>query len=104
MKQRLRETVIKIGKTGATGQSPNVTSCYDLWHRKERIREACKENSINIIELKAESRRAYISDLRARLVTELISEDGLSLAETARQLGVSTSGISKMLMRKENKK
>jgi putative transposase len=55
---------------------------------------------VDIDELRGGSRRGGIPALRVRLATELVAEHGLTLAETARQLGVSTSAISKILMRK----
>jgi len=68
---------------------------------EKRIHEVCNTEGVNIEELKGGSRRAHISDLRKRLAIELISEHGLSLAESARQLGVSTPAISKIMTRKE---
>ena len=67
---------------------------------EKKIHEVCKGEGINIEELRGGSRRAHISDLRARLAIELVSENGLTLAESARQLGVSTSAISKIIIRK----
>jgi len=67
---------------------------------EKRINEICNAEGVNTEELKGGSRRAHISDLRKRLAMELISEHGLTLAETARQLGVSTPAISKIMIRK----
>ena len=39
-------------------------------------------------------------DLRARLAIDLVTDHGLTLAESARQLGVSTSAVSKLFIRK----
>lgn len=64
-----------------------------------RIKAACKEEGINLIELKAGGRRGRISKVRSRLAIELVEKYGLPQAETARQLGVSTSAISKILIR-----
>lgn len=71
---------------------------------EKKIHAVCKEQGVNIEELRGGSRRANISDLRTRLAMDLISEYGLTLAESARQLGVSTSAISKMFMRKDKSK
>jgi putative transposase len=68
---------------------------------EKKIQKICKAEGVNIEELKGGSRRAHISGLRKRLAVELISEYGLTLAEAARQLGVSTPAISKILTRKE---
>jgi predicted transcriptional regulator len=45
------------------------------------------------------SRRGPIPALRARLARHLVTKLGLSLAEAARHLGVSTSAISKAVSR-----
>ena len=47
------------------------------------------------------SRRRRIAAVRAHLAVHLVTQLGLSLADTARQLGVSTSGIAKALARAE---
>ena len=54
---------------------------------------------VSIEELKAGSRRRETSRARARIAIELVKTYGVSLAEAARQLGVSTSGISKIIKR-----
>ena len=48
-------------------------------------------------------RRRRLSAVRARLAVRLVTQLGLSLAEAARPLGVSTSGIAKVLARAEQK-
>ena len=63
------------------------------------IREYCDKDQINIKELQAGSRRQPVARLRKKLLKILIEERGETLAETARQLGVSTSAISKSLSR-----
>jgi len=66
---------------------------------EKKIHEVCKRTGVNIEELKGGSRRGPLSELRARLALELVREYGLTLAETARQLGVSTSAVSQILIR-----
>ena len=67
------------------------------------IRRECKDVGVNIKALKAGSRRRKISELRARLIEKLIDEFGFSLAETGRQLGVSSSAVAKVLSRRSTK-
>jgi len=55
------------------------------------LRRRCRQARISLVELQAGSRRR-IATLRADLAVYLVTQLGLSLAETARQLGVSTSG------------
>jgi len=65
------------------------------------IEKICKQEGINIKELKSGSRRGSISKARSKLAIGLVEEFGISFAETARQLGVSTSAISKIISRTE---
>lgn len=67
---------------------------------EELVQEVCRRKGVNIKELRMGSRRGYISKVRSQLADRLVEEYGLPLAETARQLGVSTSAISKVLQRK----
>jgi len=64
-----------------------------------KIHEICKKEGVNIEELKGGSRRGKIPQVRAQLALDLVENSGLTLAETGRQLGVSTSAISKILLR-----
>ncbi len=71
---------------------------------KQLIAKVCKQESINIKELKSSSRRGSISKIRSRLAISLVEKYGISLAETARQLGVSISAISKTISKTRNRK
>ncbi len=53
--------------------------------------------------LRSGSRRKPLPGMRKKLAVKLVNEHGFSLAETARQLGVSTSGIAQMLRRSVGK-
>lgn len=64
---------------------------------KEYIADQCKKEKININELKSGSRRAHIVQSRKKIALHLVGQIGISMAEAARQLGVSTSAISKMI-------
>lgn len=66
---------------------------------KQLIEEECKKEKISIEALKAGSRRREISRVRFRLAKILVEEYGLSQAEAARQLGVSSTAIVKTLSR-----
>ena len=66
---------------------------------EKKIHAEYKKSSVNVVELKGGSRRKPISEMRARLVMELIRDYGLTLAEPARQLGVSTSAVSQIIRR-----
>jgi hypothetical protein len=74
----------------------------DLVERAEKeIRAACQRENIDIAALRSASRRRPVSRLRADLAIKLVYELGLSLAETARQLGLSTSAVAQILRRKQ---
>ena len=67
------------------------------------IRRLCRQAQLGLEELRMGSRRRRIAAVRARLAVCLVTRLGLSLADTARQLGVSTSGIAKALARAERR-
>jgi len=64
------------------------------------VKEYCGEEKVNVKELQSGSRRQPVAQIRKRLIRLLVEEEGVTLAEAARQLGVSTSAVSKSLGRK----
>ena len=70
----------------------------------ELIKSCCQEGSVSIEGLTGGSRLRQVSKVRVELAYRLTSELGLSLAETARLLGVSTSGVAKILSRRSGAK
>lgn len=65
------------------------------------IERTCRENQISIEPLQSGSRISEVSRLRSQLADTLVTGYGLSLAETARQLGVTTSAIANGMRRKK---
>ena len=65
----------------------------------EVIERVCEEENINSHKLRMGSRRRRISQVRAQIVHQLVENFGIPLAEVARQVGVSTSAISKAFNR-----
>jgi putative transposase len=65
---------------------------HDVMHRV--IREMCEDEKVNEQELRRGGQRRKVSELRGRIAWRLSRESGISMAEIARQLGVSTSGIA----------
>jgi REP element-mobilizing transposase RayT len=63
----------------------------------EALEQACAEAGISIAFLQSGSRNGELPSLRKALARKAVWEYGVSLAETARQLGVTTSAISHML-------
>ncbi|BBO70951.1 transposase [Desulfosarcina alkanivorans] len=63
------------------------------------IRECCTAHNVPIAVLRNGSRRRAVSRIRRQLTLRLVNELGLSLAETGRQLGLTTSGVAQILRR-----
>jgi len=68
------------------------------------LKEECRKGKIGDEELRMGSRRGEISRARLEIAQRLVRELGVSLAEVARLLGVSTSAISKILQRSPQEK
>lgn len=66
----------------------------------EFVEQVCKKENINSRELRMGSRRGRICQVRSQIAYQLVEHYGLPLAQAARQLGVSTSAISKAITRK----
>jgi len=64
---------------------------------KQDIESLCQEKGISLTVLRSGSRRTPLPELRKRLAVKFVEEYGLSLAETARQLGVTTNAVAYML-------
>ena len=78
---------------------------YSARERKKKVEQLiagkCKKGNISVSELKGGSRRGRIPQVRAEIAISLVESYGMPLAEVARQVGVSTSAISKALRRAE---
>lgn len=70
-----------------------------LGKAQEVILNLCRRKQISAKELRMGSRRRQISAVRSQIAVHLVTELGLSLAEAARHLGVSTSGIARAMAR-----
>jgi putative transposase len=68
-----------------------------------RIQTVCQENHVNIRALQSGSRTRDVARARSVLSQTLVKELGLSLAETARHLGVTTAAIAAALKRNQAK-
>jgi REP element-mobilizing transposase RayT len=65
------------------------------------IAEECRRRGVAADELASGGRHGRLAAVRAVLARTLVAGRGLSLAETARHLGVSTAAISKILRKAE---
>jgi REP element-mobilizing transposase RayT/CRP-like cAMP-binding protein len=63
------------------------------------IAGACTKSGVSLTELRSGSRRGRLPTIRAELACKLVEDFGVATAEVARQLGISTSGVSKILTR-----
>jgi REP element-mobilizing transposase RayT len=68
-------------------------------HAERVVAAACRESEVSLTELRSGSRRSQLPAVRARLAQILVIDYGLAMADIARQLGISTSGVSKILAR-----
>ena len=67
------------------------------------IEEKCRGENIRVEELRMGARRRPIGEVRSEIAWQLVNDLGIPVVETARQLGVSPSAISKILQRKGTK-
>ncbi len=68
------------------------------------VNEVCAAENIETSHLQSGSRRSAIVRARKKIIEILVTNLGVSLAETARQVGVSTSAVSNTITRLERKK
>jgi len=90
------EQIIKEAEAQIKYQLPLLDQSQKI---NEFILKTCKNEKVPIEEIKGGSRRREASKVRARIAIGLVKTNGVALAEAARQLGVSTSAISKILKR-----
>lgn len=65
------------------------------------IAEVCAREGVTVNELRSGSRRGKIPSLRSTIVMRLVKDYGIPLAEIGRQVGISTSAVSKIVSRNE---
>lgn len=64
---------------------------------KSEVERVCLENNISVLRLHSGERTRMMSTMRKKLVKLLVITHGLSLAETARLLGISTPAVFMLL-------
>ena len=64
------------------------------------LEEECRKASVSVSELKAGCHRRAVSRARALIAKRAMEELGFSMAEIARRVGVSTSGVAKAVANK----
>jgi REP element-mobilizing transposase RayT len=95
--------VERLLAAGEERQRTQHARAHRLREAQAIIRRRCQRERIGVEELRLGSRRRRVVALRSQLAIHLVTQLGLSLADAARRLGVSTSGIAKTLARAEEK-
>ena len=93
--------VARMLAAGDARQQTQQARVQRLRQAQAILRQRCRREQVGLEELRMGSRRRRIAAVRTRLAVDLVTRLGLSLADAARQLGVSTSGIAKALARAE---
>jgi putative transposase len=68
---------------------------------EDEIAAHCRNENVRAEMLQSGSRRPPLPKLRREIALKLVNEYGISLAETARQLGISTSAVAQILRREK---
>ena len=63
------------------------------------VERHCRKENVTMSMLQSGSRRPPLPKLRKAIASKLVNGYGVSLAETARRLGISTSGVAQILKR-----
>ncbi|MCX6178326.1 MAG: transposase [Chlorobiales bacterium] len=64
---------------------------------QEDIQQVCKRTGITVLQFRSGGRIKPLPALRKELASKFVNEYGLSLAESARQLGITTSAVYQLL-------
>ncbi|MCL4490873.1 MAG: hypothetical protein M1510_03065 [Nitrospirae bacterium] len=70
---------------------------------EEVLKSVCDKEGVQISELKGGSRRRIISQIRMKISHQLIEGHGIPMATVAREVGVTTSALSKMMKKTRTK-
>ena len=91
------EFVEQIIKEASVNVKYQFTESERRRNVEEYITTVCKKENLNIKELRSGSRRQPVFRTRALIAKHIVKNYGVTLAEAARRLGVSTSAVSKMI-------
>ena len=90
------EQIIKEAKGKVKYQLPMKEQDQKI---DEFISKLCKSAKVSIKELRSGNRRKEVSGVRFLIAVGLVRNHGVSFAEVARRVGVSTTAVSKILKR-----
>ncbi len=88
-----------LASSEAPSPSPRLRGRIAWEQAQALLAPRCADAQVGLPELQGGSRRAAVVALRGTLARHFVAHLGLSLADAARLLGVSTSGIAKSLAR-----
>jgi hypothetical protein len=80
-------------------KAPHPSASHAIEEMEQIIQARCRKEEVSPKALKAGSRSGNLPKLRSKLVMQLVSELGLSYAEIGRNLGITTSGVCRILMK-----
>lgn len=70
------------------------------WDRiNDTLKAECNRHNVSLSALRSGTRRQPFPEIRKTLAVKFINDWGISLAETARQLGITTSAVAQILRR-----
>jgi len=88
------EQLLKEAEHGLKSQFKADRPYFDI---DEYISKKSREENVNLEELRGGSRRRAVSSLRKIIANKLVVIYGVPMAEVARKLGITTSGVSRLL-------
>lgn len=88
--------VIKHANENIKYQLPKVNQKRKI---EKEIERQCKKQNISVNLLRSGSRRPPLPELRRTIALKLVNKHGMSLADSARYLGITTSGVAQILKR-----
>lgn len=98
------EFVDRVVEEAADRIRSQIPAGRRLVQARRAIEKYCRDRRVSVAELQGGSRRGRVSRVRCDLAHHLVATLGLPLAEVARQLGVTTSAMSRALQRGSEEK
>src|SRR4029450_6368029 len=75
------------------GCSGTACGCGHSRYAERVVAEECKKSGVSVTELGSGGRRGRLRAVRTRIVRGLVENYGVGVAEVARRVGISTSGV-----------
>jgi REP element-mobilizing transposase RayT len=98
--------LLRSSTAGLSAFMRRFLSGYAIWYNRKHRRYGhlfqSKNEKVAVAMLQSGRCRPSIPKLRRAITLKLVNENGVSLAETAKRLGISTSGVAQILRRSED--